>query len=205
VAEIGAKLLFDYLGEHGSQNTSSLDGRPFGNDYLVTGPAETWADILIQPANADDGRSAYHRIVAILVAGGVAGDDVYSQLLAFPVNRVPDHLQLLFGHVHRQVQIDGKEFRPEAAGNGIGGDDMHGEPSRPFPAVLRHDKDGVAGERHRLAADFRDAHVHTVLRPHQHIIAFCPQSREYQLLENIRGNFTDFRHLVHNFFSFKVY
>ncbi len=74
---------------------------------------------------------------------------------------------------------------------------MHREPRRALPAVLRHDEDRVAGDRHDIAAaDVDNADVHAVLWRNEHRGIAASEPRVDDLLENFGGDLADLRQVV---------
>ena len=101
------------------------------------------------------------------------------------LHRAPEGDELLLGDPERQVQVDRHPARREPRDGGVRGEDVHREPRRALPAVLRHDEDRVAGDRHDIAAaDVDDADVHAVLRRHEHRGVAAAEPRVDDFLED---------------------
>jgi hypothetical protein len=114
----------------------------------------------------------------------VSGHDGDPDVPARPVECIPQGGQLLVRDLRWKVQVHGHPPNGKAARGGVGGQDVHGEPRRPVPAVGRDDEHRVGGQRHDHAIGHpHDADVDTVLRAHQDVGIARPQPPQDDLLE----------------------
>ncbi len=175
------------IGEGRREQRRGLDRCPLGDDDGVPGPGHRRRHVGIRRAQRHARRSADHRPLAAVVASGVSGDDRDAELLAGRMEGLPQGRQVRVRERRGQVEVDRHPAERQAAGGGVGRQDMHREPRRSLPPVGGDDEHGVGGERHGDSpGDPNDAHVDAVLRPHQDVFIPSAQTAKDDLLEQLR-------------------
>ena len=142
-AESDAKFFLKKLREHGGKDAGCFYCRAFCDYNFISCLRQFGSNIFIHFADAYNSSTADHRIVAVFIPGGMAGDDINTQLAAFFMHRIPHYCQLLFAYIHRQIKVYTEIARRQSAGDRIGGKDMNRKPGGPFPAVFGDNKDRV--------------------------------------------------------------